>query len=552
MYDPDPYARLDLRPPSASWQETVLMVARRRRLVIGTFVAGTLLFLALAFLKAPSYTAVARIAIRQHVAFTPVSDEAETAIVVPNREYRSIEPAVNTHVAMLESAVVIRAALESLAADEAAAQDDRGERTVKIGSLAVVLKHVRNTTSLPGRLYRRHHAVPDKSRLDAEVESVSAALVVEPIEKSNLIEVAYTDEDPERAAAVVNAIVRAFLHPPAPIPENTDAVRFFEEQGRLLGEKASGAKRELRSFLQQEAADLPFEHESDLRGVWLELRTQRDRTEAELAEISARHDALVDEIEQFPRRFSLAGQVEQSDVVGGLKTRLTDLELERSAMLSQYSPASSIILDLDRRILRARELLNAERRRTSTALGKSGPTMQKLMLDLMTARTEKNQLAGRRDALTAEIDEYAARLDRLDLLSSDHRRLQARAKAAEDSYLTYLKKAEEARFTKALQAASIMDVQVIERAGVPTRPDPTGKTLVFLLGTILSLCLGLALAVIRDRLDPSLKTSAEVQEVTGLPVVGARWLELELPAATAIGWDGWDTFEAEERWEPRR
>lgn len=539
MYDPDPYARLNVEPVTASWQEAVLLIARQRKVVVSTFVVGTLLFLALAFLKAPAYTALARIALRQNVAFTPVSDDAETPIVAHDTEYRQLEPAINAHVAILQSGVVIRTALEALEAREVGDDD-----TVTTGAIAEVLKLVRRTQSWPGRLYRSYHSVPDKTDLDAEVERVQVSLVVEPIEKSNLIEVAYTDEDPRRAATVVNAIVRAFLNPRAPIPENADAVRFFEEQGRLLGEKARAAKQELRAFLRTEAADLPFEQESDLRHVWLDTRTHRDQSEAELAEISARHDSLVTEIARFPSHFSMAGQVEQSEVVLTLKTRLADLDLERSAMLAQYTPSSTIIRDLDRQILRAKEMLAAERKQTSTALGESGPTMQKLILDLVTTRTSKDQLAGRLDALDAEIETYAGRLDRLDRLSSEHKRLRARAGAAEDAYLTYLKKEEEARFSKALQAASIMDVEVIERAATPTRPDPTGKTLVFLLGTILSMGLGLMMAVVRDRLDPSLKTITEVQEISGLPVVGSLWLEAEVAEPMAIGWDAPGTANA--------
>ena len=43
--------------------------------------------------------------------------------------------------------------------------------------------------------------------------------------------------------------------------------------------------------------------------------------------------------------------------------------------------------------------------------------------------------------------------------------------------------------------------------------------MIFVAGTMMSLIAGLGLAFIRDRLDPAVKSAAEAQGVTGLPIL---------------------------------
>jgi capsular polysaccharide biosynthesis protein len=54
---------------------------------------------------------------------------------------------------------------------------------------------------------------------------------------------------------------------------------------------------------------------------------------------------------------------------------------------------------------------------------------------------------------------------------------------------------------------------------VPSSVDQQKSLILLGLGGILGLLAGIALAFMRDRLDPSVKTPAEVRDVTGLPVV---------------------------------
>ena len=102
--------------------------------------------------------------------------------------------------------------------------------------------------------------------------------------------------------------------------------------------------------------------------------------------------------------------------------------------------------------------------------------------------------------------------------------LTRNAKAAEDNYLLLLHKQEEARISDELDQQRLFNVSVVEAASVPTLP--VHSAVWYLLRcTFLALLCALASAAGADRLDPMLRTQAELESILGVPVLAS----LELP-----------------------
>ena len=60
---------------------------------------------------------------------------------------------------------------------------------------------------------------------------------------------------------------------------------------------------------------------------------------------------------------------------------------------------------------------------------------------------------------------------------------------------------------------------MVQRATVPAAPLPSKSVLNILLGAALSLLAGVTAAFARDRMDPTVKTAAEAEALTGLPIL---------------------------------
>jgi capsular exopolysaccharide synthesis family protein len=74
--------------------------------------------------------------------------------------------------------------------------------------------------------------------------------------------------------------------------------------------------------------------------------------------------------------------------------------------------------------------------------------------------------------------------------------------------------------TPAGGGASTVKVTVTDRPDIPTQPSSPRKVLDIGLGVILGLLVGAAVAIVRARLDRSVKDPAELAELAGAPVIG--------------------------------
>ena len=99
-------------------------------------------------------------------------------------------------------------------------------------------------------------------------------------------------------------------------------------------------------------------------------------------------------------------------------------------------------------------------------------------------------------------------------------RLQNDVQTQKEAYLSYLRKEEEARIASALDESQIVNISIAERAAVPTEPESGQLRRRVLFGTVLSMMLAVGLALLRDWMDPSVKTAAQAERLAGLPVLG--------------------------------
>src|SRR5262249_34522347 len=146
-------------------------------------------------------------------------------------------------------------------------------------------------------------------------------------------------------------------------------------------------------------------------------------------------------------------------------------------------------------------------------------TQQFLQLNLAQTQAQMAAVKARVEDLRAQIGTQRSTLEHLDAVASEQERLQQDVGGAREALQTYRKKEEEARFSNALDESRIVNVAVVEPARVPTAPEPSKSLMILTLGTLMSVLAALGLGFIRDRLDPTVKTSEEARAITGLPAL---------------------------------
>ena len=485
------------------WRDIVRSTFRHRKMTIGFAVAAAAVMWFVEFIEPPMYAARSTLMLVANRADVKVSPEDRS---MPQPE-RIDETLVNSEATWLRSESVVREALEPFRAKVEAEQAPE-PRTM-------LAAFVRLPLELPGKFYRRIHGVSEPTAFEGWLASVERRLVVSPVRLSNVIELSYTDSTPEGAPDVLQALIAYRMRRQSNFSQQDEAVGFYDEQSRLLGDRVREAEEALQTFYEREGIVGGVEERKALRDRLAEIRTARARAGTEAAEVKVRIEFLQKAMQVVPQR------VEASNGGGGsMQTRVLELMLERSKLLSRYAPTSVKIVDLDMQIAEAKRLLSEEKKLIAETAAARNPTFGDLEKELIQTQAQRVALDARRTALGEEERGYLDDMRRMVSGTSTLEQLETDLERAKEARRTYIGKREDARFSSALDASQILNITVTEPARVPSAPVPARPGVSSLLGALAGAIVGITLSFVRDLFDPTVKSLAEVGRLTGMPVLG--------------------------------
>jgi uncharacterized protein involved in exopolysaccharide biosynthesis len=482
----------------------VAVLHRRRKLILQVFLAGVATVAIGVWLHGPSYIATATLMVRSDRARVAMSPDETTRPTVE----RISDQDMNAEIALLRSKSLMREVLEPY-------YDPNYDGSTWFDTFMSVLTF---PIEIPSILYRWLHGIPQQSLLDRWSDGAASSLWVETIGKSNLISVSYEDGNPEWAAKLVNAVVAKHIERRSEMSRQSEARRFYESQREILTERARQAENALQAFYQRVGMDsMTPDERAGFRTHLTELEQTLAKSETELREGEARVEFLTREITNYPKNISTEARVAQNQQL--IKPRILELQMQRSELLSRYAPTSVKIKDINRQIEEAKQLLANEREVVSESTSAINPAYQALEVDLAQTRAQVAALNARVDAMRTQVQESRAKVERLDAIQSEQEQLETDLTNAKAAISVYTKKEEEARFTSALDASNLIDVAIADPARVPTAPAKTKAVMIMLFGSVMSLMAGVAIAFVRDRLDPAVQSAAQARRTTGLPVI---------------------------------
>jgi uncharacterized protein involved in exopolysaccharide biosynthesis len=195
-----------------------------------------------------------------------------------------------------------------------------------------------------------------------------------------------------------------------------------------------------------------------------------------------------------------------------IETTLLQLQLKYSDMKTKYAPEYEPLREVKTQIEQTElALAEAKHNLVREETQDFDPTHEWIQAELAKANVDLPALKGREAATEQIIRQYREAARKLDAQQVMQDALIRDAKVAEDNYLLYLRKMEEARIGDALDAKKILSVAIADPATVPVLPAGLGWTLSLLIVGCASLVVSVGVAFVADRLDPSFRTPDEVR-----------------------------------------
>jgi uncharacterized protein involved in exopolysaccharide biosynthesis len=352
-------------------------------------------------------------------------------------------------------------------------------------------------------------------------------LNVEPLKKTKLIKVTYRSADPRLSATVLQSLVRLYIEKHLELHRVPGALDFFQTQTELYRKQLFDAEKQIAEFgaskgvvapqLQKEVAVKKL---SDFQSEVAETRAEIAATEKRIAELQKMQA-------DTPAR--LTAQVRTSDnpmLLQQMRSTLLTLELKRTELLNRYEEDYPLVKEVEAQIAQARDALaKAEGSPLREEVTDRDSTHEWLRSELVKARAELISLQGKL-AITSQTvvgyNQQAQQLNGSEITSQD---LVRTARAAEDNYILYSHKQEEARISEELDQKRILNVSVAEQPTLPAAPVSPNWPLNVLLGAVFAGLAGICLGWVLDYADPSFRTPDEVETVLSIPVLASLSLE---------------------------
>jgi uncharacterized protein involved in exopolysaccharide biosynthesis len=354
------------------------------------------------------------------------------------------------------------------------------------------------------------------------IDKMRSHLKVEPIKKTNVIQITYSAHDAKSAAKVLNNIVNAYIEKHVAVNRPPGQLQFFEDETQRYKHDLDQAEDQLKKFSQEQGGVAPQVARDITLQKLNDFSASLEQTRAEMAATEKKIQDLQQQAGTTPDR--LTTQMRETDdgaVLQGLKSELLTLELKRTELLTKYQPTYPLVTEVDKQIADTRASIAAEESKPlKEQTTDRNPTYAWINEELAKAKSDYSALQARATATQAIVGVYQTKAHQLEVSGLVQQDLLREEKANEDNYLLYLHKREEARIADALDQTRILNIAIVQQPTVPI--SPVRSPLMFgLVGVLMAGMVSVGLVFTREYLDTSFRTPSEVLSELNIPVLAA-------------------------------
>ena len=211
-----------------------------------------------------------------------------------------------------------------------------------------------------------------------------------------------------------------------------------------------------------------------------------------------------------------------------LKSSLVNLELQHTDLMHKYAPTDRQVKEVEQQIEQVKSTIAAqEKAPVKEEATNENPTFALVREELVKARAELASLRALSTSYTKVGAAYQSSAIERDQKQLEQQELLRNVKTAEQNYLLYLNKKEEARISDAFDQKRIVNVSIAQAASVPAFPSNPAST-VLSIAAVLGCLMGLGAAFVHEQIDSSMGSPDQVEAYLNMPVLAAMPDEIPL------------------------
>jgi uncharacterized protein involved in exopolysaccharide biosynthesis len=349
---------------------------------------------------------------------------------------------------------------------------------------------------------------------------LASRIRIEPIKKSFMISVTYTDLDPHFAAYVLNTLGNLYLEKHAAVYRPGDAFVFFDKETQRAKQNMDAAEQRLADFNRNQGL-ITEEPENNATVVQLaQFELSMHQAQAAIPQLEQEISTLEELLAKTPSRITTQQQAtDNGALMQQLKSSLVNLEQQRTDLSTKYAPGDRMIKEVDTQIAQVNAAIDAQQK---------APLREETTDQNPTYEFMRQELAKDREQLSSEkaLATSTAKVDRSyrqTMMQTDQKQLEQAslvrdAKTAEETYLLYVSKREEAHISNAFDKSRILNVAIAQKATVPFAPS-NPAALLLVVGWAFACLASTGVVLAQEKLDARLSTPEQFERYLDVPVI---------------------------------
>ena len=342
-----------------------------------------------------------------------------------------------------------------------------------------------------------------------------------PVRASSLIEITVASAYPQEwTARVANRAAELYLEEHVKVHKTQGVEEFYDEQENKLRAQLAKAEDALKEFQQKEnIIDAPQEVTADLSALAAFERNLKE-TDSSIRETEQKIVVLDDQLKQQKATISSSTNITVNPVYQQIRTKLTQLELERDGLLQRYTPEDRLVQDKQKEIDELKKSLETVK---PTSVGSESISLndvhRRILNELLSARVLLRSLNEKKAALTQQVASYSSAAADKKAKGFEYDRLLRDVNSKKESLDLYKKRAEEARISDAMDERKFSNAYILERASLPLPRADRSFLLLMIITLIGAAGIAVAAAFVLEFLDSTVTNEGDIEDRLGLPVL---------------------------------
>lgn len=338
----------------------------------------------------------------------------------------------------------------------------------------------------------------------------------------NLIRISYSDPLPQRAFEVTRRLADVIIKESldAKERESREAYQFVDQQVQQYHKKLTDAESRLEQYRNANPDARPGVS-TEVNSRISELSRQIENDRLNLSDLHSQAGAI---------RSQLSGesQINALETTSGVfGSRLLELQAQRAQLLLNYTDQHPDVVRIQHQIDDLQEQIRGDRNRPSrsgtlNAASQLNPLYGELKSKLADAQRQASAASARIATAEGMLANEKNRGMNISAAESDLAELTRDYEVNRDLYQDLLKRRENARVSMNLDAERRgLSFRIQEPAVMPVRPQGVRMAYVAVGGLLLAVLIPLLLLLAMIKLDPRARSSRQIEESAGLPILGS-------------------------------